>query len=114
MSHVQVAARPQDMHATRIDTGGADLVLGCDLVVTASAEAIAKMAPARTRAVVNASVTPTAEFVKNPNWQLPGSDLQKDISEGCEKAEFVAATEIATGLLGDAIATNMFVLGYAW
>jgi indolepyruvate ferredoxin oxidoreductase len=114
MSHVQVAARPEDIHATRLDTGGAHLVLGCDLVVTASTEAIAKMAPARTRAVVNASVTPTAEFVKNPNWQLPGSDLQRDITETTQKTDFVAATELATALMGDAIATNMFMLGYAY
>src|SRR6059036_682254 len=115
-SHVRVAARPEDLHAARLDTGGADLVIGCDLVVTASTEAIAKMAPARTRAVVNASVTPTAEFVKNPNWQLPGSDLQRDIIEACGSgnAAFVPATELASGLMGDAIATNMFMLGYAY
>jgi len=114
MSHVQIAASPDQMHATRIDTGGASLVLGCDLVVTASTESLAKMAPTRTRAVVNASVTPTAEFVRNPNWQLPGSDLQKDIAETCGEALFVPATEIANGLMGDAIATNMFMLGYAY
>jgi indolepyruvate ferredoxin oxidoreductase len=114
MSHVQIAAQPQDIHATRLDTGGAHLVLGCDLVVTASTEAIAKMAPSRTRAVVNASVTPTAEFVRNPNWQLPGSDLQRDIAGSAHNADFVAATELATGLMGDAIATNMFMLGYAY
>jgi indolepyruvate ferredoxin oxidoreductase len=113
MSHVQVAARPEDIHATRLDTGGAHLVLGCDLVVTASTESIGKMAPSRTRAVVNATVTPTAEFVKNPNWQLPGSDLQRDIADTVQSAEFVAATELATALMGDAIATNMFMLGYA-
>src|SRR3954451_23455433 len=42
MSHVQIGAQPEDIHATRLDTGGAHLVLGCDLVVTASSEAIAK------------------------------------------------------------------------
>jgi indolepyruvate ferredoxin oxidoreductase len=89
-------------------------VLGCDLVVSASTESVAKMAPARTRALVNASVTPTAEFVRNPNWQLPGSDLQNDIAQTCAEAAFVPATEIATGLMGDAIATNMFMLGYAY
>ncbi|HEX7220516.1 MAG TPA: indolepyruvate ferredoxin oxidoreductase family protein [Burkholderiales bacterium] len=114
MSHVQVAARPDEVHATRLDTGGASLVLGCDLVVTASTESVAKMGSARTRALVNASVTPTAEFVRNPNWQLPGSDLQADIREAAQEALFVPATEIATGLMGDAIATNMFMLGYAY
>jgi len=114
MSHVQIGASPQDIHATRLDTGGAHLVLGCDLVVTASTEAIAKMGPARTRAVVNANVTPTAEFVRNPNWQLPGSDLQRDIRETTQASDFVGATELATALMGDAIATNMFMLGYAY
>ena len=94
MSHVQVAASPEDMHATRLDTGGASLVLGCDLVVTASTESVAKMAQTRTRALVNASVTPTAEFVRNPNWQLPGSDLQKDIAQTCAEAAFVLARRV--------------------
>ena len=116
MSHVQLAANPEALSATRIDTGGARLVIGCDLVVTASTDAIAKMAPGGTRAVVNASVTPTAEFVRNPNWQLPGSDLQHDIEEACGKANvgFITATQLATGLMGDAIATNMLMLGYAY
>jgi len=114
MSHVQIGASPQDIHATRLDTGGAHLVLGCDLVVTAGIEAAAKMATTRTRAVVNASVTPTAEFVRNPNWQLPGSDLQRDIRETTQATDFVEATELATALMGDAIATNMFMLGYAY
>ena len=116
MSHVQVAARPEDVHATRLDTGGAQLVLGCDLVVTASTDAIARMAPSRTRALVNATVTPTAEFVRNPNWRLPGSDLQGDIAEACghANATFLPATALATALMGDAIATNMFMLGYAY
>src|SRR5205814_8740366 len=89
---------------------------GCYRVVSASAEASAKMAASRTRAVVNASVTPTAEFVKNPDWQLPGSDLQRDIIEACGggNAAFVPAAELASGLMGDAIATNMFMLGYAY
>ena len=116
MSHIQLAARPDDIRATRLDTGGADLVLGCDLVVAASTDALAKMAQSRTRALVNASVTPTADFVRDPNWRLPGSDLQADIREACGPANvsFVPATELAAALMGDAIATNMFMLGYAY
>src|SRR5438132_3155322 len=116
MSHVQLASSPEALSATRIDTGGANLIIGCDLVVSASTDAIAKMAQGRTRAVVNASVTPTAEFVKNPNWQLPGTDLRHDIDEACgrDHAAFVAASELATGLMGDAIATNMLMLGFAY
>src|SRR5687767_5507495 len=116
MSHVKVAADPAQLHATRLATGGADLVIGCDLVVTASAEALSTMNPARTRAAVNATAVPTAEFVRNANWRLPGSDLQADIAEACgaNNADFVPAAELATSLMGDSIATNMFMLGYCW
>ncbi len=116
MSHVKIAAAPEALHAARLATGEASLVIGCDLVVTAGSEALDKMAAGRTRAAVNASVTPTAEFVRNPDWRLPGSDLARDIAEACGEgnAEFVAATELASGLLGDAIAANMFMLGYCW
>ncbi len=116
MSHVKVASAPESLHAARLSTGEASLVIGCDLVVTGSTESLGKMAPGHTRAAVNASVTPTAEFVRNPDWQLPGSDLKKDIAEACggKNVEFVAATELATGLMGDAIATNMFMLGFCW
>ena len=70
----------------------------------------------KTHALVNGTTSPTAEFVKNPNWQLPGSDLAHDIAEACggKNAEFVPAAELATALMGDSIATNMFMLGYAW
>jgi indolepyruvate ferredoxin oxidoreductase len=121
MSHVKIAARPEDLHAARIGMGDAGLVIGCDLVVTASADALSRMGPgstgvAGTRAVVNATTSPTAEFVKNPNWQLPGSDLTHDIGAACGGANvaFIPAAEIATALMGDSIATNMFMLGYAW
>jgi indolepyruvate ferredoxin oxidoreductase len=114
MSHVQLAADPAALHAARLDTGGARLVIGCDMVVTASTDAVAKMAASGSNAVVNGTVTPTAEFVRNPNWQLPGSDLRRDIQEACKEAAFVPASELATGLMGDAIATNMFMLGYAY
>jgi indolepyruvate ferredoxin oxidoreductase len=115
MSHVKIAASPAGVHVARLGTGDARLVIGCDLVVSASADALDKMQPQRTQALVNATTTPTAAFVKNPDWRLPGSDLQGDIREACgQRAEFVPAAELATALMGDSIATNMFMLGYAW
>jgi indolepyruvate ferredoxin oxidoreductase len=116
MSHLRLAAQPGELHATRISTGNANLVIGCDLVVTASTEALSKMSPAKTRAAVNATTAPTADFVRNPNWQLPGSDLLHDVKEACgaDNVAFVPAAELATHLMGDSIATNMFMLGYCW
>jgi indolepyruvate ferredoxin oxidoreductase len=116
MSHVRIARSPDELHSVRVGTGAANLVLGCDLVVTSGAEALSKMHTRITRAVVNATVSPTAEFVKNPDWRLPGSDLQGDIVEaaGTKNVDFLPAGKLATALMGDAIATNMFMLGYAY
>jgi len=116
MSHVKLAERADQLHAARLATGEANLVVGCDLVVAASTDALEKMNPSRTRAVINATLTPTAAFVSNPDWRLPGSDLSHDLADACAKqsAAFVPAAELATALLGDSIATNMFMLGYAY
>jgi indolepyruvate ferredoxin oxidoreductase len=116
MSHVKIAETSGEVHVARLGTGDARLVIGCDLVVTASGDALDKMDAGKTRALVNATTSPTAAFVKNPDWQLPGSNLQHDILEACggRNAEFVPAAELATALMGDSIATNMFMLGYAW
>jgi indolepyruvate ferredoxin oxidoreductase len=116
MSHVRVAPSPAELHAVRVGIGAADLVLGCDLVVASGTEALSKMNDKTTRVVVNATVSPTAEFVKNPDWQLPGSSLEADLVEaaGSKNVDFVPAGKLATALMGDAIATNMFMLGYAF
>jgi indolepyruvate ferredoxin oxidoreductase len=116
MSHVKLASNPDALHAARLGIGDARLVIGCDLIVTGNADAISRMQEGRTHAVVNASMTPTAEFVRNPDWRLPGSDMQADIAGACgaQNVDFIEAAAIATGLMGDSIATNMFMLGYAW
>ena len=116
MSHVKIAANPDDLHSTRLGTGAADLVLGCDLIVTASSDAVSRMSAGTTQAVVNDSMTPTAAFVKDPDWRPSQSSFEAQIAEavGPGGAAFVPAGRLATGLMGDSIATNMFVLGYAF
>jgi len=116
MSHVRLADHPEEIHSTRVGTGAADLVIGCDVIVTASGEALARMGEGRTHAAVNASRTPTAAFVRNPDWQYPGAAAENKIRAACgaERSDFIDAGRIATALMGDAIATNMFMLGHAW
>jgi indolepyruvate ferredoxin oxidoreductase len=115
LSHVRVADKQADLHSTRVSTGAADLVIGCDLIVTASRDSLSRMGEDRTRAVVNDTTSPTAAFIKNPSWGVPGS-AHLDIRAACgnDRVDFVDAGNVATALLGDAIATNLFLLGYAW
>lgn len=116
LSHVRLADSPDQLFSTRVGTGAADLVIGCDEIVTAGRDALSRMSEGRTHAVVNATGTPTAAFVRNPDWQFPEAGAQQDIQRACGagRAEFIDAGRIATALMGDSIATNLFMLGYAW
>ncbi|MBV6322785.1 indolepyruvate ferredoxin oxidoreductase family protein [Duganella violaceipulchra] len=116
MSHVRLADKQADLHSTRVGTGSADLVVGCDLIVTASRDALSRMGEGRTHAMINSTGSSTAAFVKNPNWQFPDASSRGEIVRACgnELVDFVDAGQIATALMGDSIATNMFMLGYAF
>ena len=116
MSHVRLADHPEDIHSTRVGTGASDLVIGCDVIVAASRDALSRMGEGRTFAAVNSTSTPTAAFVKNPDWQYPGAAAEADLVTACGtgRVDFIDAGKIATALMGDNIATNMFMLGYAW
>jgi indolepyruvate ferredoxin oxidoreductase len=115
-SHVRIARRPDEIHAVRIAAGGAHLLLGCDLVVSASADALSKLRLGHTRAVVNNHEIITGDFTRDPDFAFPSRELQRSIANatGPENTEFLDATRLATGLFGDSIASNLFMLGYAY
>lgn len=115
MSHVRVAKAQADIKAVRIPAGEADLLIGCDLVVSTGYEAMGKASHGRTHAVINDNEQPTAAFVQDPDAHFPTQGMrQKVIAEVGEKLEFVHASDIALKLTGDAIGTNLFLLGVAW
>ncbi|HEX5804234.1 MAG TPA: indolepyruvate ferredoxin oxidoreductase family protein, partial [Azospira sp.] len=128
-SHVRIADRQEQLFAARVAAGEANAVIGCDLVVAASDESLAKMRDGHTRVVINRDQTNTSEFVRgfaaqarsgdvgrHPDPTFPGNAMERQIADavGDGKVEFVEASRLATALLGDAIATNLFMLGYAW
>ncbi|AUH53141.1 indolepyruvate ferredoxin oxidoreductase [Chromobacterium sp. ATCC 53434] len=115
-SHVRIADSQDKLHAVRIAAGDANLVLGCDLVVTAAEEALAKMRDGFSHAIVNNYESPTSAFLKNPDVRFPAKAMKDAIidSVGAGRFSEVNANKLATALMGDAIASNMFMLGYAW
>ena len=116
VSHIRIAARQEDLFAVRIAAGEAHLLLGCDLLVASGPDAIAKLNPTFSHAVVNSQQTPTAEFTRNPDAEFPAEAMKQTIRDavGAEKTHFIEATDLATRLLGDTIASNLFMLGYAF
>ncbi|MGE5648683.1 MAG: indolepyruvate ferredoxin oxidoreductase family protein, partial [Bacillota bacterium] len=114
-SHIRIARVPGAIRAQRIATGEADLVLGGDMLTAGAQDAISKMRAGRTRAVVNTHRQPTGHFTKNPDWQFPFEQVKELINESvAERADYIDATRLATALMGDAIATNLFMLGFAY
>jgi len=61
-------------------------------------------------------MTPVAAFVMNGDMDLGAEAMMKSIRDatGDEATTFVDGTGLATAILGDSIATNLFMLGYAW
>ncbi|CAB5517704.1 hypothetical protein LMG26857_06803 [Achromobacter anxifer] len=115
-SHVVLAQTPDHLLNTRVAMGEADLLLAGDLVVATSAESMARINPARTRVLLNSDTAPTAAFVANPDWTLPGANLTADLQTACGKEHLasVDAAALAVGLLGDAIYSNPLMMGYAY
>jgi indolepyruvate ferredoxin oxidoreductase len=114
-SHVRIAREPGRIRAQRIATGEADLILGCDMLTAGAQDAISKTRPGVTVALINSHEQPPGQFAQQPDWQFPAERIRALIDEAVGgRATFVDATRIATALLGDSIATNLFMLGYAF
>jgi indolepyruvate ferredoxin oxidoreductase len=115
MSHIRLAGSPDQLDTVRVGSGKADLLIGCDMLVSAGAAALESVAPGRTAAVVNDHLQPTADFIRDNDMDLPTVELLRRItSQARDPAHFVNATGLATALMGDSIATNLFMLGFAW
>jgi len=115
LSHVRIARSPDALHATRISAGEADTLIGCDLIVAAGDEALSKLAAGRSRGVVCSDLVPTGEFARNPDWRVDAAGLVQRLRTVLgDDVLIVDGQRLATALLGDSIAANMFMLGAAW
>ncbi|HET6395459.1 MAG TPA: indolepyruvate ferredoxin oxidoreductase family protein [Pseudoxanthomonas sp.] len=115
-THVRIARRPGDIHAVRIAAGEADLVLGCDMVVVNDYWALSKVRSGRSEVVLNTYQAMPGTFTVRPDLHFPAADIVAGVklALGGREPQLLDATQLATALLGDAIATNLFMLGYAW
>ncbi|HEV3105019.1 MAG TPA: indolepyruvate ferredoxin oxidoreductase family protein, partial [Trinickia sp.] len=116
LSFVRVAASDEWLNQVRIDTQQADVVLACDMVVGASADALQTVRHDRTRIVVNTHRIPNASFVQNPDANLH-ADALIDKMRHAAGADFMSecdAQALATKFLGDTIGANILMLGFTW
>ena len=115
-SHIRIANTPDEIHAIRVAAGGADLVLGGDIVVVGNKKVLGAIKPGQTRVVVNTAEFLPGDFTRNADYSLPTERLKRAIvaRPARERSHFVDASRLAIALLGNSIGANMFMLGYAY
>ena len=118
LSFVRVAPTQDLLNQVRIDTQQADVLLACDMVVGASADALATVKAGRTVILANTHELPTAAFVRNPDASLQADSLLAKMRHavGEEKALLASidAQDIAQRLMGDTMPSNIVMLGACW
>jgi indolepyruvate ferredoxin oxidoreductase len=116
VTHLKIAQRPEDISSIRVAAGGADLLLGCDIVTTAAEHNLEAASRERTHAVVNDHEAMPAAFTQDADFRLPTEEMRLKIAARtkADAAEFINASKLATALMGDSIAANLFTTGYAW
>ena len=115
-SHMRIAERPEDIHAIRIAAGGADLVLGGDMVVAGNKKVLAAVKHGKTEMVINLAEFLPGDFTRNADFSLPTERLKRAIlaDAGRDKTHFIDATRAATALFGASVGANIFLVGYAY
>ncbi len=115
-SHVLIGATQDDIRTTRVGMAAADLIIGCDPIVTANKETVLRMREGRTHVALNSHGTPTAAFVKDASWQNPAEQCAADVARavGPSGLGMFDADAIASQLMGDTLYVNPMLLGYAW
>lgn len=113
--HCRIGNTPQDITAIRVAVGEADTLIGGDLVVSAGSKTTQLVRAGQTRGVVNTHEIVTGDFTRDPDFRIPGDrllvSLEAKFGDGLVSFD---ASKLAMRVLGDAIYSNMIVLGAAW
>jgi indolepyruvate ferredoxin oxidoreductase len=115
MSHLRIGTESA-LQSMRIPPEKADLVIGCDPIVTAGPDCIALMNADGSKVVLNRFVAPTSSMALDPDFLVDGTLLERRIARkiGEDNLLSVDATGIANSQLGNAVGANMVLVGNAW
>ena len=116
ISHIRITLTPAEINTARIGVTGATVILGGDLLVTAEGDTLSKIRKNETRIVLNTCETQTGEFIQNSDLQIPTRQIISTIEGLCGENNLFTldAPHLATALLGNSMAANIIMLGFAW
>ena len=112
-SHVHMAR--DGIGALRIPAGQADLVLVCDQIVGNMRDVMAGIDPEKTFVVVNGDTAVTGDFTRDRDAVPDGSLLARRLAQRAGPGRFASHPfgRLAERLLGDAIGSNLMMVGFA-
>ena len=114
VSHIHLADEP--ITALRVPAGEADLIIACDQIVGNMRDVMAAIAPGKTHVVANLDVSITGDFTQDRNAAPDATLLARRLTQRAGP-EYVVAhpfTQLAELLFGDAIGSNLMMVGLAW
>ncbi|MBO68086.1 MAG: indolepyruvate ferredoxin oxidoreductase [Acidiferrobacteraceae bacterium] len=114
-SHIILSEHPESITSTHVADGGADLLLGCDIVTSASPETLRKTS-SDTLVVLNTYEMMTGNFTRKPDIEFPSEELVALIEAivGSSMLHRINATKVANSVFGNSIVANLVMLGYAF
>jgi indolepyruvate ferredoxin oxidoreductase len=102
------------MSAARIAQRCAHVVLGADALVVGSQDVLPLVHRIRSKIVLNTAAIATGEFTKQADQKIPVETIiQNFLNEGLA-LETLNFSRVCEHLLGDMLATNIIILGFAY
>jgi indolepyruvate ferredoxin oxidoreductase len=115
LSHVRLSRNTDEVACSRIVTGTADMLLAADEVVAVAKDTISLCDSQRTLGVINTHLIPIADFIRNRDFDFQRGKVNHVLEASLKQGStFFDFTHVAESLLGDAIATNVMMMGYAY
>lgn len=114
-SHIKIFSKDKIPFSHKISPASTDLLLACDPIVAAKEEIQETFSKSKTYSVVNSSLSPVADFVKERDIAFMEEETIDLIKKSCfELTSLLPASKIAEELSNDAIGSNLVMLGAAF
>jgi len=114
-SHIKIFSKDKIPFSHKISPASTDLLLACDPIVAVKEEIQETFSKSKTYSVVNSSLSPVADFVKERDFKFMEQETVELIKKSCfQLTSLLPASKIAEDLSNDAIGSNLVMLGAAF
>jgi indolepyruvate ferredoxin oxidoreductase len=114
-SHVRLRRDLNTVVPARMGLGEAHIVLACDLIAAVQPEVLQTITRDKTRIFGNLDTIATADFQTHRDLEIsPEALVARLESASGAPPILIPAASVSKQLLGDSIAANMLMLGFAW